>query len=158
MNRTLKGVQRGVAAIEFAFVMLGLLLAFYGIATFGLVLYTQQALARAAADGARAVQMFPQLRTATGPELATARSHIETVVWDSLAGSIIVPLAHSDTPANRRAWLAQTMNIDVTTPTTTLTVTVTYPYAAGRLLPWVPMFDTSQWMPATLTSRATAAL
>ena len=154
----MKRMQQGVAAIEFAFVLMGLLLAFYGIATFGLVLYTQQALSRAAADGARAVQMFPQLRTATGTELANARTHIETVVWDSLSGSIIVPLAHSDTPATRRAWLAQTMDVDVATPSTTLTVTVSYPYAAGRLLPWVPGFDTSQWMPATLTSRATAAL
>ncbi len=154
----MKRGQRGVAAIEFAFVLMGLLLALYGIASFGLVLYTQQVLARAAADGARAVQMFPQLRTATGTELANARTHIEAVVWDSLAGSIIVPLAHSDTPANRRAWLAQTMDVDIATPNTTLTVTVTYPYAAGRLLPWVPGFDTSQWMPTTLTSRATAAL
>jgi len=153
-----KRVQQGVAAIEFACVLMGLLLAFYGIATFGLVLYTQQALARAAADGARAVQMFPQLRTASGTELANARSHIETVVWDSLAGSIIVPLAHSDSPASRRAWLAQTMDVEVAAPTATLTVTVTYLYAAGRLMPWVPVFDTSQWMPTTLSSRATAAL
>lgn len=150
--------QRGIAAIEFAFVLLGLLLALYGIATFGIVLYTQQAMARAAADGARAVQMFPQLRTATGADLATARSNIETVVWDSLTGSIIVPLAHSDTPAKRRAWLAQHMDIDVAVPSTTLTVTVSFPYSAGRLLPWVPLFDTSRWMPATLTTRATAAL
>jgi Flp pilus assembly protein TadG len=139
-------------------VLMGLLLAFYGIATFGIVLYTQQALARAAADGARAVQMFPQLRTATGPELATAKARIETVVWDSLSGSVIVPLAHSDTPDKRRAWLTQTMSVNVATPDTTLTVTVSFPYTAGRLLPWVPLFDTSQWLPGTLTSRATAAL
>ena len=154
----MNGQQRGVAAIEFAFVLMGLLLAFYGIATFGIVLYTQQALARAAADGARAVQMFPQLRTATGPELATAKAQIETVVWDSLSGSVIVPLAHSDTPDKRRAWLTQTMSVNVATPDTTLTVTVSFPYTAGRLLPWVPLFDTSQWLPGTLTSRATAAL
>jgi Flp pilus assembly protein TadG len=150
--------QRGVAAIEFAFVLLGLLLAFYGIATFGVVLYTQQALSRAAADGARAAQMFPQLRTATGPELATAKSHIESVVWDSLSGSVIVPLAHSNTPATRRAWLTQTASVNVATPNTTLTVTVSFPYTAGRLLPWVPLLDTSQWLPGTLTSRAIAAL
>lgn len=158
MKHAMKRLQHGVAAIEFAFVLMGLLLALYGIATFGLVLYTQQALSRAATDGARAVQMFPQLRTATGTELATAQARIETVVWDSLAGSIIVPLAHSDTPANRRAWLAQTMDVEVAAPGSTLTVTVSYPYAAGRLLPWVPGVDTRLWMPATLTSRATAAL
>ncbi|WP_439587414.1 TadE family protein [Hydrogenophaga sp.] len=154
----MKRVQHGVAAIEFAFVLMVLLVALYGIATFGLVLYTQQALARAAADGARAVQMFPQLRNATGAELVSARTHIESVVWDSLSGSVIVPLAHSATPASRRAWLTQTMDVEVGAPSTALTVTVTYPYAAGRLLPWVPVFDTSQWMPTTLTSRATAAL
>lgn len=150
--------QRGVAAIEFAFVLTGLLLALYGIASFGIVLYTQQALSRAAADGARAVQMFPQLRTATAPEVASAKTQIESVVWDSLSSSVIVPLAHSDTPATRRAWLAQTMDVEVAMPSTTLTVTVSYPYAAGRLLPWVPLFDTSQWLPGTLTSRATASL
>lgn len=154
MNRR----QHGVAAIEFAFVLLGLLLAFYGIATFGIVLYTQQALSRAAADGARAAQMFPQLRTATGPDLATAKTQIESVVWDSLSGSVIVPLAHSDTPAKRRAWLTQTMSVNVATPNTTLTVTVSLPYTASRLMPWVPLFDSSQWLPGTLTSRATAAL
>lgn len=154
MNRR----QRGVASIEFAFVLMGLLLALYGIATFGIVLYTQQALSRAAADGARAVQMFPQLRTATGPDLATAKTRIESVVWDSLSGSVIVPLAHSDTPDARRAWLTQAMTVNVATPNNTLTVTVTFPYTAGRLLPWVPLFDTSQWLPGTLTSRATAAL
>lgn len=154
MNRR----QRGVAAIEFAFVLTGLLLALYGIATFGIVLYTQQALSRAAADGARAVQMFPQLRTATAPEVASAKTQIESVVWDSLSSSVIVPLAHSETPATRRAWLAQTMDVEVAMPSTTLTVTVSYPYAAGRLLPWVPLFDTSQWLPGTLTSRATASL
>lgn len=154
----MKRAQRGIAALEFAFVLLGLLLALYGIATFGIVFYTQQAMARAAADGARAVQMFPQLRTATGTDLATARSNIETVVWDSLTGSIIVPLAHSDTPAKRRAWLAQNMTVAVTAPSTTLTVTVNFPYSAGRLLPWVPLFDTTQWMPATLTTHATATL
>lgn len=154
----MKPVQHGVAAIEFAFVLIGLLLAFYGVVTFGLVLYTQQALARAASDGARAVQMFPQLRTANSTDQASARAHIETVVWDSLSGSIIVPLAHNDTPATRRAWLTQTMAVDVAIPSTTLTVTVSYPYTAGRLMPWVPLFDTNQWMPSTLTSRATAAL
>ena len=154
----MKRIQRGIAAIEFAFVLLGLLLALYGIATFGIVLYTKQAMARAAEDGARAVQMFPQLRTATGADLTTARSNIETVVWDSLTGSIIVPLAHSDTPAKRRAWLTQHMAIDVAMPGTTLTVTVTLPSTASQLMPWVPLFDSSQWMPATLTTHATAAL
>lgn len=150
--------QRGLAAIEFAFVLMGLLLALYGIASFGIVMYTQQAMARAASDGARAVQMYPLLRTASAADLATARSEIETVVWDSLSGSIIVPLAHSDTPAKRRAWLAQNMSVGVAAPGTTLVVTVNFPYAAGRLLPWVPLIDSSQWMPATLTTRATAAL
>jgi Flp pilus assembly protein TadG len=153
--------QRGVAAIEFAFVLLGLLLAFYGIASFGVVMYTQQAMSRAAADGARAAQMFPQLRTATGTELAAARTRIESVVWDSLNGSVIVPLTHSSTPTERRTWLTQAMTVEVATPsapTTTLTVTVSFPDTAERLLPWVPLFDASQWLPVTLTTRATAAL
>jgi Flp pilus assembly protein TadG len=153
-----KPLQRGVAALEFAFVLLGLLLAFYGIAIFGTVLYTQQVMSRAAADGARAVQMFPRLRMATGAELDSAQAHIRTAVRDSLTGSLIVPLAHNGTPAARRAWVEQTVSVDITMPSNALTVTVTYPYTASRLLPWVPLFDTSQWMPDTLTSRATTAL
>lgn len=154
----MKHLQRGVAAIEFAFVLLGLLMALYGIATFGAVLYTQQVMSRAAADGARAVQMFPRLRVATGAELDSAKANIQTAVQDSLTGSLIVPLAHSGTPAARRAWVEQTVGVDITMPSNALTVTVTYPYSASRLLPWVPLLDTSQWMPDTLTSRATAAL
>jgi Flp pilus assembly protein TadG len=150
--------QHGIAAIEFAFVLLGLLLALYGIATFGAVLYTKQVVSRAAADGARAVQMFPTLRTANSTELANASNNIRSVVWDSLSGSLIVPLAHSSNAASRRAWIAQTVTVNVATPGNALTVTVSYPYRAGQLLPWVPLFDTTRWMPETLVSRATAAL
>ncbi len=154
----LQRLQRGVAAIEFAFVLLLLLLAMYGIATFGIVMYTQQAMARAAEDGARTAQFFPQLRSTTGTALDAAKDNIKTVVWDSLTGSVIVPLAQSDTPAKRRTWLQQNMTITVDTASTTLTVTVRFPYSAGRILPWVPLFDTSQWMPATLTTHAAAAI
>jgi hypothetical protein len=37
-------------------------------------------------------------------------------------------------------------------------VNVSYPYSANRLLPSLPLLDTSKWMPDQLQSRSTAAL
>lgn len=139
--------QRGVAAIEFAMVLLVLLLALYGMATFGAVLYTQQALVRAAADGARALQSHPSLGVAD----------IRNVVWDSLSESLVTPHQPAN-PVERRSWIATNVSVEVSAPTTSATVTVTYPYRTNRLLPSLPMLDASRWMPDNLMSRATTAL
>lgn len=139
--------QHGVAAIEFAIVILVLLLALYGIATFGAVFYTQQAMARAASDGARALQARPSL----------GAIDVQGVVWDSLAGSLVTPLAHASAQ-DRRNWIASHVTVDVSAPAGGRTVTVTYPYRANRLLPSLPLLDASRWMPDDLRSRATTAL
>jgi hypothetical protein len=147
--------QRGVAAIEFALVFSVLFVVMYGIATFGSVLYIQQAVSRAAEDGARAIPML-----ASSPTFGVAQQNlIKGVVYDSLASALIVPGSEAGNP---RTWIADKVTV---TPVTTGSgigktgvVTVTYPYSANRLLPSIPLFDISRWMPDRLTGRATVAL
>ncbi|MDP9919940.1 Flp pilus assembly protein TadG [Variovorax boronicumulans] len=151
--------QRGIAAIEFAFVFMALFFVIYGIATFGAVLYTQQIISRAAEDGARAVPMI------LSPPLATDDARIEATVRDSLAAALIAPVSANASPGSRRNWLADntTVKTELTGasgggPNTTAIVTVTYRYSANRLLPTLPVLDTSRWMPDNLLSRATVAI
>ena len=148
--------QRGIAAVEFALVFGLLLMMLYGIATFGAAFYIQQAVSRAAEDGARAAPLLPSLMLQTGQ--AAAVEQIKGAVRDSLAGSLIVPAASNVTPAARRSWIAAQVTVTVVTASPLVTVTVSYPYSLNRVLPSVPLFDASRWMPNTLTSRATAVL
>lgn len=143
--------QRGVAALEFVAVLLTLLLLVYGIASFGAVLYAQQAIARAAEDGARSVATLPNGPT---PDLGQVRS----VVYDSLAQSLVVPVTGNLNLSTRRAWVAAHVSVSVATAVTTgVTVSVSYPYSANPLLPSIPLLDTSRWMPDILTGRAVTA-
>lgn len=147
--------QRGVAAIEFALVFLVLFLVMYGLATFGAVLYTQQAVSRSAEDGARAVALLNTVPATNDPR-------IQNVVYDSLAGSLVVPTGWNASLATRRSWIAAQVTVAVTptgtNPNANIVVIVTYPYSANRLLPSLPLLDTSLWMPDQLTSRATASV
>lgn len=151
--------QRGIAAIEFSFVFMALFFIIYGIATFGAVLYTQQAVSRAAEDGARAVPML------LSPPLAANDTRVLATVYDSLAAALVVPTASGTSPATRRLWIAANTTVAVTlnppsggSVNPTAVVTVTYPYSANRLLPTLPVLDTSRWMPDNLRSRATVAI
>ncbi|WP_256330864.1 TadE/TadG family type IV pilus assembly protein [Variovorax sp. YR266] len=151
--------QRGVAAIEFAFVFMALFFLIYGLATFGAVFYTQQVVSRAAEDGARAVPMM------LSPVIAADDARIKATVYDSLAAALVVPAANSSTSSSKRSWIASNTTVAVTlsgaagtSPNTTAVVTVTYPYSANRLLPTLPVLDTSRWMPDTLRSQATVAI
>ena len=138
-----------MAAIEFAFVFTLLFLALYGIATFGAVLYTQQAISRAAEDGARASALL------TSPPDPV---QVKKAVVDSLAKSLVAPLSAG---ANAREWIETNVIIvpcGTSVGPSACTVTVTYPYnSATRLLPSMSLFDTS-WVPTQLKSSATVAL
>lgn len=143
--------QRGVAALEFVAVLLTLLLLVYGIASFGAVLYAQQAIARAAEDGARSVATVPNGST---PDIGQIRS----VVYDSLAQSLVVPVANNGDISARRSWVAANVQVTVASAVTTgVTVSVSYNYSANALLPSIPLLDTSRWVPDTLTGRAVIA-
>ena len=155
MKQALAHHQRGVAAIEFALVFTILFLVMYGVATFGAVLYVQQAISRSAEDGARAVALMNAAPVAND-------SRIQNVVYDSLAGSLVVPASANGSMATRRSWIATQVTVAVTpagaNPNASVVVTVTYPYSANRLLPSLPFLDTSLWMPDKLRSRSTAAI
>jgi len=154
--------QRGLAAIEFALTFTILLLVFYGIATFGAVLYTQQVISRAAEEGVRAVTAYRPTGTGASTN-ALFESTVRTAIVDSLEQSLVVPLTAS---ANRRNWITQRVTIAITGngatgigSSTQIAVTVTYPYNGdSRLLPSLPLLDTSRWMPEQLRGRASAAL
>lgn len=143
--------QRGVAALEFVAVLIVLLLMVYGIASFGSVLYAQQAVTRAAEDGARSVATLPN---GPAPNLA----QVQSVVYDSLAQSLLVPTASNLSAATRRIWIAANVQVSVLSAVATgVTVSVSYPYSANPLLPSIPLLDTSRWVPDTLTGRAVTA-
>lgn len=149
--------SRGVAAVEFALIALLLLLFLYGLATFGAVLYTQQAVSRAAEDGARAAGMPSPLEPVGLPR-------VRSVVLESLAQSLIAPPAQNGSPALRQAWLDDAVDVQLQLvgepgqPSSRADVVVSYPYSENRVLPSLPLLDTSLWMADTLEGRASVAL
>jgi len=144
--------QDGVAAIEFALVFMLLFLVIYGLATFGSILYTQQAISRAAEDGARAAMLLPQ-----PPD----ENSLRQVVFDSLARSLIVPISANTDTASRKSWISTNVTVAAPCPVspgmTSCVVTVIYPYKNNRVLPSVSLLDTA-WVPDQLQSSATATL
>ncbi len=152
--------QRGLAAIEFALVFSVFFALLYGFATFGAVFYTQQAVSRAAGDGARAAVLLP-------PVAGFDQAAVRNVVLRSLAASLIVPAANNATQATRQAWLNDPSNVTVAVSPGCLnvggvagcvSVSVRYTYARNRLLPSLPLIDASTWMPSTLVGQATVRL
>lgn len=143
--------QRGIAAIEFAFVFMVMLLVTYGIATFGAVLYIQQVVSRAAEDGARAVALLPSKLLVNDP-------NIQGAVYDSLAAALVVPIESSGSLSNRLAWIKANakVTVDVGGSDLRATVSVVYDYSANRLLLSLPVLDASLWMPNSVVGRATA--
>jgi Flp pilus assembly protein TadG len=141
--------QRGIAAIEFALVFMLLFIALYGVVTFGAIFYTQQAISRAAEDGARAAMLMPQ---------PPVQSGVCQAVSESLARTLTVPASTCTSSAPGRL-----ISILLTTcpsspgDATCAVVTVTYRYKDSPVLPLVSLFDTS-WVPDELRSSSTVAL
>jgi Flp pilus assembly protein TadG len=124
----------------------------YASATFGAVFYTQQAVSRAAEDGARAATLLPQ-----PPDPNSVRQ----AVFDSLSRSLIVPASANSDTASRKAWISDNVTVEpcaATAGATSCKVTVSYLYMNNRILPTMLLLDTSRWMPDELRSSATAAL
>lgn len=148
---TAPNLQRGVAAIEFAFVFIFLFLVMYGLVTFGAIFYTQQAVSRAAEDGARAAMLLPQPPNQEG---------VRQVVLDSLARSLVVPISANTDTASRKNWLSANVTVapcSAVPGATSCVVTVTYLYKNNRILPSVSLLDAS-WVPDQLRGSATVAL
>lgn len=151
-NRQARRLQRGLAAIEFSLVFLIFISLLYGIATFGMVFYAQQAVSRAAEDGARAVSLLG------GTVLVANDPQIVGVIRNSLASSLVAPLAN-DTPAKRKTWVSDTQNVVVSTVDNACTgfpncvkVTVQYQYSRNSILPASSLISWA--LPTTLTATA----
>ncbi|WP_341887107.1 TadE/TadG family type IV pilus assembly protein [Variovorax sp. YR752] len=119
--RSRRELQRGIAAIEFALVLSTLLLVLYGIVSFGAVLYAQQAISRAAEDGARA------FAGVNDPTETANIALIKNIVYASLATSLVTPANVANTTEQRKIWLQGNPNVFVTVTSSGL-VTVSYPY------------------------------
>lgn len=120
-------LQQGIAAIEFALVLTTLLLILYGLISFGAVLYAQQAISRAAEDGARA------LAGVNDPTETANIALIKNIVYASLATSLVTPANVGTTTAQRKSWLQANPNVSVTVGISGL-VTVSYPYRENPII------------------------
>lgn len=140
--------QRGVAAIEFALVFMLLFLAMYGLVTFGAIFYAQQAISRAAEDGARAAALLAQ---------PLEPADVKQVVLDSLTRSLVIPASERNDPTKLANWFALNVTVTVTPSAADkrCVVRVTYDYEKNSILPSVQVLDT---IPTQLESSATAAL
>nr|WP_255632175.1 TadE/TadG family type IV pilus assembly protein [Xenophilus sp. Marseille-Q4582] len=127
-----------MAAIEFALILLALMPLLYGLTTFGLALYAQQALSRAVEDGARA--------------LALGASDVEAklVVRESLARSMIAPAPHNASAQSRRNWVDRAFTFGPSAPNA---LDVTYRFRSDYLQLFPAVLPYS-WIPETLHSRA----
>jgi len=159
MKAEARSMQRGVAVLEFAFVLPVFMLLLYGLITFGAAFYVQLVVSRAAEDGAR----IAMSNSATDDA-------IKSEVVNSLATSTIVPPSQSANYTARRTWLLQQVNSSPSLvvvqrdsacngagATDTVSVIVRFPYsreAGTRQLPSL----LGEWMPDTLVSCASAQL
>lgn len=171
MNRSARYVrtQSGAAALEFALVLPIFVLLIYGLVTFGSAFYTQIALSRAAADGARSLGMVHGINSFESiPE--PIKEGIRLEVINSLAQSIITPLGLSSL-SERRDWLQDNVMPQVAvdqgscgageSSTGVLRVRIVYPFAQVRILPPIqlPLVGSMDaWMPQTLSGCAIAQL
>lgn len=159
--------QSGAAAVEFAMAFPVVFLMLYGLITFGAVFYTQLAVTRAVADGARAV---PQLVTLSAAE---RENGVKDQIIESLANSPVAPPTSNATLALRRAWLQAHVRSRIAVQSAACTggsggsctvITLSFPYGSGdgtRLLPAIGIpgiGGTESWMPDALTSAATVRL
>lgn len=152
-GRVARRCQRGVAALEFALVAMVLFVCLYIIVSFGAVLYTQQVLSRAAADGALAIS-------------ASSRNYqpgvVTEVVHSSLARSLVAPVGLGQADANyagRLGWVRQQVQVSFSSSaggTPGVVLSVSYPYASNAILPSLPGLNLI--MPTELHGRAVVAV
>src|SRR5690606_11748902 len=118
------------------------------IVTFGVALYTQQVLSRAAADGALAL---------SSQSRSFQPSDIREVVFASLARSLVVPAGAGRLgDAERLAWVRNEVSVDVPPGSAgagSLVLRVTYPYERNAVLPSLPIVGLL--IPADLVGQAT---
>lgn len=139
--RTPARVQRGIVAIEFAFIFPAFFVIFYAIVSYGLIFAAQQSLTLAAAEGARAALRYPVNPTSEADSItkrmatacAVTRQHLTPFRGNLGTGNCgTAGAAHGVYVANAACPYA------VSSAAQCLTVTVLYDYAAFRLVPNLP--------------------
>jgi Flp pilus assembly protein TadG len=130
----LSGVQRGAAAIEFAFILPLLLVIFSGMVEFGRAMWHYDALAKSARDAVRYLSTVPTADL--GGEAASATSVTRSIVANAAIRASVAGL----TPATDiTITCAPTACGSAVSPTdvTTVSVAIDYPFVIGS---WVPLF------------------
>lgn len=145
--------ERGAAAVEFALVMVPLLLILFGIISYGYLLSFRQALSQGAAEAARAAAVKP-----AGTDPATLESVMEAAVNDALDAYGVRCSSGALEHSVDGSWVAAG-TCDLSTPTCTgnpgvtcATVALDYTYADDPLLPSVPLMP----LPGSLSYTASA--
>ena len=122
-----RGEDRGAAAVEFALIMVPLLLIVFGIISYGFLLSFRQSVSQAAAEGARAAAVAPP----TADRQAIAERAIGDVLGaecgSAYVGCTFPQLGDADYPC--------------TALDPCIVVTVTYQYAADPSKPIFPGSD-----------------
>jgi hypothetical protein len=128
--------QRGVAAVEFALLLLPLILIVYGIVEFGLIMYNQQVITNASREGMRAGIVAPNPRlpyNGISCSCANPPCSIECVVIGYAASRLIT----FGGPGTLSLTYSPTYNVNQPFQTD-LTVGVSYDYYYLALAGFVP--------------------
>lgn len=160
--------QAGSAAVELALVLPMMLLLLWGLGTLGTAFYSQLAISRAAAEGARAVGFVSNYADLPEIEQQEALATVRLQVVNSLAFSLIAPLDASSY-TSRHQWINENSELHIRVDTDTcdgadgdgdsVRVQVEFPYESLRLLPPIrlPLIgNLDGWMPRSLTGCAVA--
>ncbi|QWC85441.1 pilus assembly protein [Nocardioidaceae bacterium] len=133
-RRAAPGQDRGAAAVEFALVMIPLIVIVFGVISYGFLLSFRQSVSQAAAEGARAAAVAPP----TANRQAIASRAISDVLGAD-CGSAYVTCSF-------------TLPLPEVCPSDSICVTVTYAYTADPSKPVFPVSDLA--IPDTLSYTA----
>lgn len=122
--------QRGVAAVEFAFLVFLLLLIGAGLAEFGRGLWYYDALAKSTRDAARYLSVVPV--ASLGTESATAQAMVVESARAALVPDFVA--AHVAVTCVPKACNAASLPGEITE----VQVSVDYPLVLGSLFPFIP--------------------
>lgn len=157
----------GSAAVEFALVLPVLLLLLWGLGTLGTAFYSQLAISRAAAEGARTLGFVSNYAELPAAQQQQVRDAVRLEVVNSLAFSLIAPL-NASSYASRHQWIRDNQQLQIRVDNNacngaasadSVRVQVEFPYESLRLLPPIrlPVLgNLDGWMPSSLTGCAIA--
>jgi Flp pilus assembly protein TadG len=123
--------ERGAAVLEFALVVVLLMMFIYGIAAFGILLATKNNITHAAAEGARSALSVSDLPAATLDARRITQAQNTVASRLSYLGS---KYQASDTSATIGLCNAS----DPADTSKCITVTITYPWSARPIIPSAP--------------------